>query len=323
VLWESGNWGVIASASENGVLLFQSGGEAKYPILWFDRSGRGLGPAPVSGQLQDLRLSPDGTRAAVVDFEGQPVPNLYVCSFKTGARTRLTFGENVWFVTWSPDGRTVAYSAQKAGMENTDLYLKRADGAGERELLLSSGDIDHPTDWTRDGKYLVLHRGRAGSQKIWLVPMFGDRKAFQLFPNAEYAHTDGRVSPDGKWIAYLSAESGLGEIYVTSFPKGIGKWQISTGGILPPPVWRADGRELYFETLGGQLMAASIQESAGSITVEGVRPLFRSPFLSGLVLTIFDLDPKSGQRFIGSAAPDTSTLPLNVITNWTAELNKK
>ena len=153
--------------------------------------------------------------------------------------------------------------------------------------------------------------------------MFGDRKPFPFFPNAASENDDGRVSPNGKWMAYVSVESGLGEIYVTSFPKGIGKWQISTGGAFPPAVWRADGRELYFETLGGQLMAASIQESGGSVTVEGLRPLFRSGFLSGLVLTIFDVDPKDGQRFIGSAAPDTSSLPLNVITNWTAELNKK
>lgn len=323
VLRESGNWGVIVSASENGVLLFQSPGEVKYPILWFDRSGRGLGPAPISGQLLDLRLSPDGTRAAVVNYEGRPIPDVYVCDFKTGAQTRLTFGESVWFVVWSPDGKSVAYSAEKADTEKTDLYLKRSDGSGERELLLSSGNIDHPTDWTRDGQYVVINRGQLGSQRIWIVPMFGDRKAFPLFPNAASENDDGRVSPDGKWMAYVSAESGLGEIYVTSFPKGIGKWQISTGGVIPAALWRADGRELYFVTLEGNLMAASIQESAGSITVEGVRPLFRSPFLSGLVLTIFDVDPKDAHRFIGSAAPDTSTLPLNVITNWTAELKKK
>jgi Tol biopolymer transport system component len=321
VLRESGNWGVMASASETGVLLFQSPGEVKYPVSWFDRSGRGLGPAPISGQLQDLRLSPDGTRAAVVTFEG-PVGYAYVCDLKTGARTRLTFEEGAWFLAWSPDGKKVVYSSEP-GTGNFELFLKRADGSGERELLLSSGNIDHPTDWTRDGQYVVINRGELGSQRIWIVPMFGDRKAFPLFPKAAYDHLDGRVSPDGKWIAYLSAESGPGDVYVTSFPKGIGKWQISTGGVIPAALWRADGRELYFVTLGGNLMAASIQESAGSITVEGVHPLFRSPFLTGLVHTVFDVDPKDGQRFIGSAAPDTSTLPLNVITNWTAELNKK
>jgi hypothetical protein len=92
---------------------------------------------------------------------------------------------------------------------------------------------------------------------------------------------------------------------------------------VPSALWRADGKELYFVTLDGKLMAASIKAAAGSITVEGVRPLFRSPFLTGLVHNILDVDPKDGQRFIGSAAPDTSGLPLNVVTNWPAELRKK
>ena len=322
VLRESGNWGVIASASENGVLLFQSPGEVKYPILWFDRTGRGLGTAPISGQLQDLRLSPDRTRAAVVTQEG-PNPDASVYDLKTGARTKLTFGAGAWFVAWSPEGTRLAYSTQKAGAESTNVYLQRTDGAGERELLLSSDYIDHPTDWTRDGQYVVIDRGQLGSQRIWILPMFGDRKAFPLFSNADYDHFGGRVSPDGKWIAYESAESGPAEVYVTSFPKGIGKWQIGSGGIIPAAVWRADGRELYFVTLEGNLMAASIRESAGSITIEGVRRLCRSPFLTGRVHTIFDVDSKDGQRFIGSTAPDTSSLPLNVITNWTAELKRK
>jgi hypothetical protein len=107
---------------------------------------------------------------------------------------------------------------------------------------------------------------------------------------------------------------------VTSFPDGRGKWEISTGGATPPSPWRGDGKELYFVALNGNLMAASIRESAGSITVEGVHALARSPFLTGLARTIFDVDGREGQRFIGNAAPDTSLLPLNVITNWKADL---
>ncbi|HJY92026.1 MAG TPA: hypothetical protein VJ255_17205, partial [Candidatus Acidoferrum sp.] len=104
---------------------------------------------------------------------------------------------------------------------------------------------------------------------------------------------------------------------------GVGRWQVSTTGIIPAPVWRADGKELYFATLDGNLMVASIHESAASVTIEKVQPLFRSPFLTGIVRTIFDVDPKDGQRFIGAAAPDTGSLPLNVITNWAIELEKK
>jgi eukaryotic-like serine/threonine-protein kinase len=322
VLRESGNWAMIAAASENGVLIFQSGGELKYPVLWFDRSGRALGPAPVSGQLQDLRLSFDRTQAATVGYEGRPTPDVYVYDLKTAAQRRLTFGESAWFVVWSPDETRLAYSVGKGETEKTDLYLKRSDGASDRELLLSSGYIDHPTDWTRDGRYVVINRGSLGSQRIWILPMFGDRKAFPLFPNVTYDHFEGRVSPDGKWIAYVSAESGRSEVYVTSFPAGVGKWQVSSGGIIPVALWRPDGKELYFVTEAGNLMAASVRESAGSMAVEGLRTLFRSPFLTGRVHTIFDVGP-DGQRFIGTPAPDTSTLPLNVVTSWAEELRKK
>jgi len=217
----------------------------------------------------------------------------------------------------------VVYAAPTADTENTDLYLKRTDGAGDRELLLSSGHIDRPTDWTRDGRYVVINRGQAGSRRIWMVPTVGDRKAIPLFPNAANEHFDGQVSPDGKWIAYLSAGAGPQELYMTSFPGGTGKWQISMGGVTPPALWRADGKELYFVSLDGNLMTASIRESSGSITVGGVQPLFRSRFLTTSQYVLFDVDAKQGQRFIGSAAPDTSTLPLNIITHWTAELKKK
>ena len=323
VLRENGNWGIMVSASENGVLVFQSGGDAKYPILWFDRSGHSLGPAPLSGELVDLRLSPDGTRAAVVSFGSEsPHGVAYVCDLKTGARTRLTFEEDAWFLTWSPDGRRVAYSVQKAG-KYTELYVKRGDGAGERELLFSSENVDHPTDWTRNGQYIVLNRGDLSSQRIWILPMFGDRKPFPLFPNVTFDHFDGRVSPDGKWIAYMSRESGVLQLYVTSFPKGVGKWQISSETTQPAAAWRSDGKEIYFASSEGNLMVASIRESAESMMVEKVQPLYRSPFYNTRTRAIFDVDPKDGQRFIGSAAPDSSTLSLNVITNWTAELGKK
>jgi hypothetical protein len=122
----------------------------------------------------------------------------------------------------------------------------------------------------------------------------------------------------GKWIAFKSAESGSAEAYLSNFVSernGQVVRQISTGGVVPVALWRGDGKELYFVTLAGNLMVAPIEQSAGSITVGNVHPLFRSPFLTGLVHTIFDVDPKDGRRFIGSTAPDTSSLPLYIITN--------
>ena len=321
VLRDSGNWRVLASASKSGVLVYQSAGEPKFPTEWIDVTGQTVGTAPISGQLQDLRLSPDGSRAVVVGFEGATGFTM-VCDLRSGARTKLTVGENTWFAIWSPDGKQVAYSGQPAGEENTTIYLRQANGAGERELLLSTGSVDHPTDWTRDGRYVVVTHGRIGAHQILLVPMFGDRKPALLFPNTKIDHFDGRVSPDKKWIAYISSEFGRNELYVTSFPSGRGKWQITSGGVQPAAVWGADSRELYFVS-GGDLVEAKLQTSTESVSVEGLQPLFHSPFVTTAIYTIFDIDPKDSRRFIGSVAPDTSSLPLTVITNWTAELKEK
>src|SRR5262249_16233034 len=156
------------------------------------------------------------------------------------------------------------------------------------------------------------------------LPMSGDRKPFPLFPGFKGENHQGRVSPDGKWIAYASTEFGPNEIFVTSFPGGRGKWQISSQSVQPPPIWGADSKTLYYASSAGDIEEVNLQTSATSIAVEGVRPLFRSPFLTSTARAVFDVgDTKNGPRFIGSVAPDASALPLNILTNWTAEVEKK
>ena len=323
VLRDSGNWNLLASASENGLLLYQSTGELKYPLVLFDRNGKNQGPVQLTGQWNDVRMSPDGTRVATVNNEIGPTGDLFVYDFRTNAQTRISFGQGPWFVVWSPDGKQVVYSSQKPGSEKTELVLAQSDGSGEQELRLPEEGIDHPTDWTRDGKYLVLNHGPRGAQQIFLLPMSGDRKPIPLFPGSKVEHFEGRVSPDGKWIAYVTSEFGPNDIFVTSFPSGRGKWQISSGAIQPPPIWGADSKTLYYASSAGDIEEAKLQTSATSIAIEEVRPLFRSPFLTTTSRAVFDVDAKHGPRFIGSVSPDASALPLNVLTNWTAELKKK
>jgi Tol biopolymer transport system component len=245
-----------------------------------------------------------------------------VWNLKTGTQTRLTFTDALWSAVWSPDAKRVVYSATKPGMQKADLYSKLADGSGEAQVLLTSGLRDEPTDWTADGRYIIFSRGEIGAQRVWVLPLFGDRKPFPLYPNADYDHNSARVSPNGKWIAYVSRESGPLQLFVTSFPSGASKWQVS-----PATVgdfrWRADGKELYFLAQDGNMMVASIQESGGSFVVSGARTMFRSPFASSRLRMIFDIEGKPGGRFIGEVAPEGNSLPLNVVTNWTAELKKK
>jgi eukaryotic-like serine/threonine-protein kinase len=324
VLFETDNWGMIASASQNGILVYQSAGQPKYPSRWYDRSGRPLGPGPIEGQLQDLRLSPDGSHVAAA-LQERIGGYVYAANLKTGAGTRLTFGgagRGAWSAALSPDGSKVVYSFWREPSDSTELWITRTNGSGAAERLLASGHIDHPTDWTRNGNYIVFDRGPGGAQQIWILPLFGDRKPFRLLPNLTAHHAAGIVSPNGKWIAYIGSETGAPVAYITSFPDGNGRWQVSTDNPNPPLAWRGDGKELYFVGSDGNFMAASIAESGGSIVVRDAKPLFRSPFVASVQRILFDVDP-SGQRFLGAAAPDTSSLPLDVITSWPAMLKSQ
>jgi len=323
VLRDTGDFEMFATASRNGMLLFQSAGEVKYPVQWFDARGQNQGAAPFWGPLKTLRLSPDGTRAAVVGFEG-PAGTLNIINLKGGTVTKLSFGENAWYVVWSPNGREVIYSSQKPGSENTEIYRKPADGSSERQVVLSEDQIDHPTDWTGDGRFLVFNRGRSGSREIWLLPLTGEHKPVPLFPDSKYDYSDGRVSPDGNWVAYVTSEFSNTDLFVTSFPAGHGKWQISPpGGVQPPAVWSADGKELYFISKAGEVMEARLESSSGTIKVQSLQRLFPTPFHATALYSLFDVDSHNGSRFLGSVSPDVSSLPLNVVTNWAPQLQKR
>ncbi|MGH9774081.1 MAG: protein kinase domain-containing protein [Candidatus Acidiferrales bacterium] len=321
VLRESGNWEVMVSASENGVLVYQGGGDLKGAIRWLDRSGHNLVPDLGSADLEAMRLSPDGSRAAVLQNEG-PNRSLYVWDLKTGARTRLTFGSEAYPAVWSPDGKRVIYTAAPSGAHEYNLYSQAADGSGEPNVLFSSDTNNGPADCTRDGRYVIFSQGEFGSQRIWILPLFGDRKPFLLFPHTDINHFDGRVSPDGRWISYMARESGPQQLFVTSFPSGAGKWQVGSLAV-DSHSWSADGKELRILWQNGNLGAASIEATDGSFVVTRIRTLFHSPFANRGLGSIFDVEGKAGGRFIGELAPDTNSLPLNVVANWTEGLKKQ
>jgi Tol biopolymer transport system component len=178
-----------------------------------------------------------------------------------GARmTRLTFdaaSDNR--PIWSPDGTRIAFRSSRMGL--ADLYLKRANGVAVEELLVASDQIKTPLSWSADGRYLLYRSNDTQSSgNLWFVPMMGDRTP-SVFLETPFRESQGVFSPDGRWVAYQSDESGRGEIYVRPFPPGAtstaarGQWQVSTeGGI--NPVWRPDGKEVYYLNPAGAMMAA-------------------------------------------------------------------
>ena len=204
-----------------------------------------------------------------------------------------------------------------------DLYLKDTNGAGQDELLLKSAHAKFPSDWSRDGRFLLYaESGVKSGPDLWVLNIDGERKPAP-FLQTPFNETQGQFSPDSRWIAYASDESGRSEIYVQAFPAAAGKFQISADGG-DEPSWRADGRELYFLSPDQKLMAVEVSDGAG--------------FEAGTPKTLFRIHAKSssltGARSVYCAAPDgkrflvnqlgaeTAVSPITVVLNWTSDLSK-
>ena len=207
-------------------------------------------------------------------------------------------------------------------MSKGSLYQKPSNGAGSEEILLKDGVGTTAHDWSSDGRFITYRP--VGGSYIWVLPLAGDRKPFP-FLQTQFLSVESQISPDGKWLAYLSSESGRYELYVQSFPKPGAKWQISTNGAVQPR-WRRDGKELFYIAPDQKLMAAPIK-SDGTLEVGAAQALFETHVVGGAstgprVLQQYDVAP-DGQRFlmnVGREGPAAS--PITVVLNWTAGLKK-
>jgi serine/threonine protein kinase/Tol biopolymer transport system component len=323
-----GTGGVGAfSASANDVLVYLRGGAtSNRQLTWFDRQGKVLGTAGEPGDYhEELALSPDGTRVAFSKRGGQ-ASNIWLLDLSRDTPTRFTFGSTLDYdPVWSPDGRRIIFSS------GSDLYQKPASGVKDGELLLKSSGAPHAESWSRDGRFLLYDLFDPKTKyDIWVLPLEGEKKPVP-FLVTQFNEGDARFSPDGHWVAYDSDESGNLEIYVRSFAMNSaetaveagGKWRISNGyGI--EPRWRGDGRELYYRSQDGQVMAVEIA------TNPEFRPGKPQPlgFAVGTgVASEYMWDSTAdGRRFL-VAAPKTA--PKNnrpeqftVILNWQAALKK-
>jgi Tol biopolymer transport system component len=206
------------SASANGVLTYQIGTAVVFPQLaWLDRTGKVVETIGKPAAFGDLALGPDGRRAIVRIVAGQGAQDLWLLDLaRDGLTTRFTFDSaDDYAPVWSPDGERVIFSSLRKGPPA--LYQKASSGAGSDELLLASMEGQVPSDWSSDGRHLLFTRTSAQTQTdLWVLPMFGDGRPFP-FLQTPAAEGGGSFSPDGKWIAYVSSESGRAEIYVSPF----------------------------------------------------------------------------------------------------------
>jgi dipeptidyl aminopeptidase/acylaminoacyl peptidase len=201
---------------------------------------------------------------------------------------------------------------------NRDLYIKDAAGTGEAEPLLESAEDKFVTDWTKDGAYVVFSsRGADTGWDLWALRMTGDRKPFPL-RKTKFAELNATVSPDGRFLAYQSNESGRVEIYVQEFPEAKSKWQVSPDGGREP-FWRADGRELYYRAPNAKLTAVPV-EKAVVFTTGTPQPLFQARFASATARGLYRPSP-DGQRFLVLAPLGRDAMqPATVILNWTSAI---
>jgi serine/threonine protein kinase/Tol biopolymer transport system component len=314
-------WHMDASASNNGLLVFGSGGTADWQLVWMDRNGKQIGTvADKLTNLQTARLSPQGDRIALQIDTG--MNDIWVLDLARGVRTRLTFGPvSNTYPVWSRDGKWIAYTSDRNG--HSMLYRKPSDGSGAEELLLMDDQVDLGSDWSPDGKYLIYSRGPSGSNwEVWGLPLEGERKPWLIVPHAgNSSSNEGRFSPDGRWLAYTSTESGTSQVYVVAFRGGQGKWQVSTDDGVSP-LWSKDGKELYyFNSVTRTVFAVPVTESKsnGALQFGATLALATNPASFGGA--VYDVSPDSKKILMNVVSQQVSQ-SVTVVTNFPAGLKK-
>jgi serine/threonine protein kinase len=308
------------SVAGREALAFSSPVAKSRQLVWFDRSGRKVGTVGEAGDYSTPRLSPDGKKLAVaIREQSKSDTDLWLFDFSRQTWSRFTFDPAAERAPlWSPDGTRIIYTV--GGITSVlDLYEKPASGSGEPRLAVGSSFDKFPTDWSRDGRFIVYHSfGGKTFWDIFVAPMDGGKPFPFLATKA--IEVQGQISPDGRWMAYASDESGRLEIYVTRFPDKHGRWQISSNGGTQPS-WRGDGKEIFYLGPDQALMSVGVQ--AGDSFESGApTTLFRAsfPMLVPAYWANYSATP-DGQRFLVSElVSETASTPINVTLNWTAEL---
>jgi serine/threonine protein kinase/Tol biopolymer transport system component len=323
---------VFASVSETGVLAYLTTSTAMgqltrtSQISVFDRAGKLVSTLGEPSGHFHVNVSPDGTHLAFtrerVEQQGSFV-DIWTMELARGVPMRLTFDPFAALdPVWSPDGTRIAYMSDREGLYH--LYVRPAGGAGEPELLLKTDADKFMGDWSADGRYIlyVQDEPQTGPDDVWALPLFGDRQPFPLL-KTKFNETQPSFSPDVRFIAYVSNESGRNEVYVQSFPESGFKLKISTAGGINP-VWRRDGRELFYLAPDGKLMATEIRASGGAALSTGVpTPLFDTR-LNGRDASSRPFAVLSnGARFviINPVGEETAS-PVKIVLNWDAKLKR-
>jgi eukaryotic-like serine/threonine-protein kinase len=315
VMNDASTWHMDASASDDGLLVFGSGASGDLQLVWLDRNTKQT--TTVANDLPDLQaavLSPQGDRVALQLNAGET--DIWVLDLVRGVRTRLTFGPiGNTYPIWSPDGKWIAYASARSG--HFSLCRKSSDGSGAEETLLTDTDQPLLDDWSRDGKYLLYSRpislSSGGGRQTWALPLEGERKPSLILARG----AAGKLSPDGRWLAYASGESGTYQVYVVPFGGGQGKWQVSANGGSRPH-WSKDGKELYYMDLTFSLFAVPVTNAGGALQFGAPQKLITNWSAPSV---FYDVSP-DGKKFLLDRVEQQVSQSITVVTNFTAGLKK-
>lgn len=319
------------TVSTTGVLAHARSFATATELRWVDRGGNAIGAVAPAAEYVDFHLSPDGSRLSYSrgDPESQAA-DVWVLDLARGTNIRLTSHPMTdASAIWSPSGDQIAFRSNRAGGTATELFLISPQPGATEQRRYGAADLratGRPTsnlvawDWSIDGR-LVLHQPTAETGfDIWAVSAAGDLAPTALL-NSAANEVQGVVSPDGRWLAYASDQSGTYEVYVQSFPNGAQKTLVSVNGGVEPR-WRGDGRELYYVQPDGMLMRVPIRQGAGFDAAAPV-PLFKATISRTVNPYRMNYIPSAdGTRFLMRAPVDQSPPSITVVLNWTSLLNQ-
>ena len=307
--------GPIFSVSQNGHLAYQTGASGLSQLMWVDRSGAVIANVGSPANYNFASVSHDGRKAAVVitDPNGA-IDDIWIIDLARGTSNRLTFDpahkRNLY---WSPDDTHIIFTSGRTDVGDQHIHMKAVSGFGNDEELLQMPGFQVAEDWSRDGRYIVFSNfGAKADWDIWIYSVAG--KKASPFLQTSFFEFQGRLSPDEKWIAYSSNESGRLEVYVQTFPSSGQKWQISTDGG-EEPRWSPSGDEIFYLNPTSRLMATAVRKKGATFDAGVPKPLFEIHGKGGHD-TVYSVSP-DGQRFLINSALNQKT-PITLVLNWAA-----
>jgi serine/threonine-protein kinase len=310
--------------SDTGVLAYVGGGAeaGENRLIWVDRDGGSRPAFEEPGGYEWPRISPDGQKVAVTNRTLDGSIDVWVLDIERDARIRLTHEGNDILPVWTHDGARITLGSVRLGSSLAKVYWRAADGSGETGLLVDGEHPRFPRDWSPEGDLLALVEWHPETMRdILILDMEGSGEVVPMIASRfdEYSPI---FSPDGRWLAYVSDESGRYEVYVESVPRGRGRWLVSSGGGIEP-LWSADGRELFYRS-GDAMLSVAVQ-TAPTFSVGSPQLLFERPVLKdGIYGTLsYDITADGREFLMIERRLDLVPNRLNVILNWDEELRRR